>query len=55
MLLVQVIVSFSRIASNRLLISQIEDDIIIAGGFTGGGIYVWDHFSDEPRFFFVEK
>ena len=39
-----------RGALYRPLIAQIEDDIIVTGGNLGGNIYVWDHFSDEPRY-----
>jgi len=36
----------------RIRISQVEDDIIVTSGNLGGNVYVWDHFSDEPRYGF---
>ena len=39
----------SRINSYRVFITQIEDDIILAGGSLGGGINIFDHWSDSPK------
>ena len=38
-----------RINSFRVLITQIEDDIILAGGYLGGAINIFDHWSDSPK------